>query len=104
MANRHRGEVDAVIGGERHTLCLTLGALAELEDRLGAADVSALAERLGSGRLSARDMTAILAAGLRGAGEEVGEHDVAAMGFEGGVVGAARVVTDLLEATFGGAE
>ena len=55
MANRHRGEIEAELGGERRTLCLTLGALAELESAFGAEDLAALAERFGSGRMSARD-------------------------------------------------
>jgi hypothetical protein len=33
-ANRRRGEIEAVIDGERRILCLTLGALAELETAL----------------------------------------------------------------------
>jgi len=31
MANPQRGEVELVVGGETHVLCLTLGALAEIE-------------------------------------------------------------------------
>ena len=31
MPNRHRGEIEAELGGERRTFVLTLGALAELE-------------------------------------------------------------------------
>ena len=31
MANAHRGEIEATLGGKPYTLCLTLGALAELE-------------------------------------------------------------------------
>jgi len=50
MANRHRGEIEADIGGARRRLVLTLGALAELEDAFGAEDLVALAERFGSGR------------------------------------------------------
>ena len=38
MANRHRGEIEAEIGGVRRRLVLTLGALAELEDAFGADD------------------------------------------------------------------
>ena len=68
MANRHRGEIEAELGGARHTLVLTLGALAELEDAFGADDLGALTERFASGRLKARDLTRIIAAGLRGAG------------------------------------
>ena len=34
MAITQRGEIEAAIGGETRMLCLTLGALAELEARL----------------------------------------------------------------------
>ncbi len=53
MANRHRGEIEAEIGGSTRTLVLTLGALAELEDAFGADDLGALTERFASGRLKA---------------------------------------------------
>ncbi len=46
MANRRRGEVPLDLGGRRYTLCLTLGALADLEDSLRAGDLAGLAERL----------------------------------------------------------
>jgi hypothetical protein len=39
MANRHRGEIEAVLDGRPRTLCLTLGALAELEAAFGAQDL-----------------------------------------------------------------
>ncbi|MFD1333765.1 gene transfer agent family protein, partial [Methylopila musalis] len=68
--NRRRGEVEAVFDGRPHRLVLTLGALAELEDAFGVADLVALAERFERGRLSARDAARILAAGLRGGGAE----------------------------------
>jgi hypothetical protein len=102
MANRRRGEVSAWLDGRERVLCLTLGALAELEDALGAGDIVALAERFEAGRLSARDMTKVLGAGLRGAGEAVTDAEVAAMRAEGGAAGYARIVADLLRATFGG--
>lgn len=101
MANRHRGEIDAEIGGRRRTLCLTLGALAELEDRFGAADLGALADRFAGGRLRAADAAAVIAAGLRGAGEAVSEADVAMMPAAGGAAGYAAIVVRLLQATFG---
>lgn len=53
MPNRHRGEIEADIGGARRRLVLTLGALAELEASFGADDLVALAERFGGGRLRA---------------------------------------------------
>jgi hypothetical protein len=104
MANRRRGEVSALLDGRERVLCLTLGALAELEDALGAGDIVALAERFEAGRLSARDMTKILGAGLRGAGEAITDAEVAASRAEGGAAGYARIVADLLRATFGGGE
>ena len=35
MANLHRGEIEARLGGESHRMRLTLGALAELEHAFG---------------------------------------------------------------------
>ena len=101
MANRHRGEIDASIGGARRRLVLTLGALAELEDAFGAEDLVALTERFASGRLKARDLTRIIAAGLRGAGENVRDDDVAAMVIEGGAQGYVRIAAELIAVTFG---
>jgi hypothetical protein len=103
MVNRHRGEVEALLGGERHTLCLTLGALAELEDAFGAQDMLALAQRFEAGRLSARDAIRIIAAGLRGAGQDVSDAEVARMQAENGASGYVDIVVRLLAATFGAA-
>ncbi len=100
-ANRHRGEVEAIIDGERRILCLTLGSLAELETAFGAENLAALAARFAGGRLSAADIIRILAAGLRGGGNLIGEEEVAAMTVHGGLAGAARLVAELLAATFG---
>jgi len=103
MANIHRGEIAAIIDGEEKTLCLTLGALAELEARLGAGDLVGLGERFAGGRVSARDLTAILGAGLRGAGHAITDDDLARVSIEGGLRGAAEIAAQLLRATFGGA-
>lgn len=101
MANPHRGEIDAQIGGERRTLCLTLGALAELEARLKADDLVGLSERFAEGRISARDLIAILGAGLRGAGNAISDEELARMNIENGLVGAAEIAALLLKTTFG---
>jgi hypothetical protein len=100
MANRHRGEIDAELGGRVRTLVLTLGALAELEAAFGAADLVALAERFGTGRLTARDLIRIIGAGLRGAGEAISDDDVAALTAPGGAAGFARIAAELIAATF----
>ena len=100
MPNKHRGEIEAEIGGNRRTLVLTLGALAELESAFAASDLVALAERFGSGRLSARDLMRIIAAGLRGAGENVSDDEVAAMTVNGGAAAYVRIAAELIAATF----
>ncbi|MAU99128.1 MAG: transfer Agent [Fulvimarina sp.] len=99
--NRRRGEVSAIIDGKERRLCLTLGALAELEDAFAADDLGALAQRFQGGRLSARDLTRIIGAGLRGGGAEVGDEEVARMQIEGAAAGAAAIAVELLAAAFG---
>jgi hypothetical protein len=101
VANLHRGEIEVEIGGVRRRLVLTLGALAELEAAFGTEDLTALAERFGSGRLSARDLTRIIGAGLRGAGEATSDDEVARLSIEGGAAGCVRIASALLAATFG---
>ena len=99
--NRRRGEVAAILDGRERRLCLTLGALAELEAAFAAADLNALVERFSDGRFAAHDLIRIIAAGLRGTGEDVGDEDVRAMQCEGGAAGFARIVAELLTQTFG---
>lgn len=77
MANAQRGEVEIAIEGRPYTLCLTLGALAEIEDALGVESSDKLGDRLKGIRM--RDMIAILGALLRGGGHELSDADVARM-------------------------
>lgn len=53
-----RGEVELVIDGARRTLCLTLGALAELESLFECHTISQLQARLRT--LSANDVRSVL--------------------------------------------
>jgi hypothetical protein len=104
MANRQRGEIEATLDGRTWTLCLTLGALAELEAALGAGDLMALAQRFEAGRLSSADAVKVIGAGLRGAGNDIDDAAVARMRAEGGAAGYVAIVAELLGATFGGGE
>jgi hypothetical protein len=101
MANARRGEIEAVIGGERRRLVLTLGALAELEQAFAVDDIMALGERFSGGRLSARDILRVLGAGLRGAGAATTDEELAGLPIEGGAAMAARHAFDLLRHAFG---
>lgn len=55
-----RGEAGVMLGGVRRRVCLTLGALAEIETGLGVEGLAAAAERMKA--LSARDLMVVLAA------------------------------------------
>lgn len=65
--NRARGEVLLVIDDQEVRLCLTLGALAELEGAFDVISLAELAERLA--HLTAADLIIVLAALTKGGGE-----------------------------------
>ncbi len=65
--NRARGETLLEIDGRPRRLCVTLGALAELEAAFDVGSMAELAERLAS--LTAADLIHVLAALTAGGGE-----------------------------------
>ncbi len=99
-ANRRRGEIEAAFDGVPRRLVLTLGALAELEAAFAVDDLTALAARFAEGRLSARDLTRLLGAGLRAGGLDIDDGEVAALTVDGGAAGFAAIAAALLTATF----
>jgi hypothetical protein len=74
--NGARGEVTLEVGGEAYVLCLTLGALAEMESALGCDTLAELQARLK--QLSAADLLIVLAALMRGGGWTGAVGDIAA--------------------------
>ncbi len=104
MLNKRRGEVALCLGDRRYTLCLTLGALAELEEAFGVQDLMALAERFGTGRLSSRDLLTLLAVALRGGGHAVSDEEVRNLPLSDGIEPVATAIAELLMATFGAQE
>ena len=103
MPNPRRGDVAVELGGKRYTLCLTLGALAELEHALGAADLAALGECFAGGRLTARDLLTLLAVALRGGGQTLTDAEVAALPLDSGIETLGGALGDCLAAAFGSA-
>lgn len=100
MANPWAGEVTLVIDGTERLAKLTLGALAELEDTLGAGNLMELVGRFESGAFSSRDVMALVVAGLRGGGWPVTKAELLSADIEGGAVGAARKAAELLARAF----
>ena len=100
MANPHAGEVALVVDGVCHRAKLTLGALAELEASLDSGSLMELVERFETGRFSARDVLALVVAGLRGGGWEGEAADLARAEIAGGPMEAARVAAELLARAF----
>ncbi|MBJ6373610.1 gene transfer agent family protein [Sedimentitalea arenosa] len=100
MANPWTGEVVLVLDGERRTLKLTLGALAELEQVLETPSLVALVERFESGVFSTRDVLALVSAGLMGGGYEMSAIEVGRAEIDGGPMAAARAAAELLARAF----
>jgi len=95
--NRARGESVITINGETHRLCLTLGALAEIEAALGGGSLEKLQARLRNPSLA--DILAILHALLRGGGagltlEALKMSDVDLTGAIAAIADAFRVLPD----------
>ena len=84
MVNRYRGEVVLVLNGQTHVMRLTLGALAELEEALGSDSLLAMVQRFETGQFRARDVLALLVAGLRGGGWRGAPDELAQGEIQGG--------------------
>jgi hypothetical protein len=100
MGNPYAGEVTLVIDGRAQVMRLTLGALAELEDGLGAGSLMALIQRFEDAQFSTRDVLALIVAGLRGGGWQGRAADLLQARIEGGPVAASRAAARLLTLAF----
>jgi hypothetical protein len=98
--NRIRGEAGLTAGGKVYRMLLTLGALAEIEDGLGLADLSGIGARLKQVR--AADLAVVAAALLRGGGHEMTPADVLRLPCDLGALVAA--VTETFDGAGGAGE
>lgn len=73
--NGARGEVSLDVAGQNRVLCLTLGALAEIESAFGCASLADLQARMR--RLSAAELLRLVSILMKSGGEQV-EPDVLA--------------------------
>ena len=93
MVNSHRGEVAVRLDGQDYRLCLSLGALAEIETVLGGPPGTDGARQRS---LSATDMLSVLAALLAGGGNPVSMQALRAMPID--IDDAAAAITAALQA------
>lgn len=73
MSNRARGERTITVGETEYTLCLTLGALAEIEDKLEIEDITKIGEVFKTPKV--KHLTAILLALMHGGGHPEVDRD-----------------------------
>lgn len=95
--NGARGEVSIDIDGKPHRLCLTLGALAEIETAFGCQSLGELQARLRV--LSASELTNVLAALLRGGGKACVAEKISQLNISAG--SAAKAVAEAFHAALG---
>lgn len=100
MPNKHRGEISARLDDQDWCLCLTLGALAELESSLNVENLGQLADKFTCGNLSSHDLICVIGCGLRGGGHTIRDEEVRDMRVQNGLVGFAQIAADLISATF----
>lgn len=100
MVNPFAGEVAVTLNGAPQRAKLTLGALAELEASLASGSLMDLIGRIEARQFSARDVLAIVLAGLRGGGWQGSAADLAQADIAGGPMGAARAAAQLLARAF----
>lgn len=95
--NGVRGEAAISIGGHEITLCLTLGALAEIETAFGCASLAELQVRLRG--LSGAELQTVLAILMRAAG--LGADEARSLCARAPAGLAARAVADAFHAALG---
>ncbi|QIE41647.1 gene transfer agent family protein [Meridianimarinicoccus aquatilis] len=100
MANPWTGEVALSVDGTPRRMKLTLGALAELEAGLEVGTLVDLVRRFETGECSTRDVLALVVAGLRGGGWDIGAKDLLRADIEGGPLVAAQAAAQLLVRAF----
>lgn len=104
MPNPKRGEVEVELAGRPVRFCLTFGALASLEKRMGLDTISDLASRFLQERLSVEDLCALLVAGLEGSGDPMSERELRNLDLQDNWSTLLDTAARLLAATFGGLE
>lgn len=78
MANKRRGEVKFKVGSKIYTLCMTLGAMAELEEVFELESITDLPAVFSDGKVKIRQIINLLGALIRGGGHDVSNEEIGA--------------------------
>lgn len=78
--NGVRGEVSLDVAGQKRVLCLTLGALAEIESAFGCESLADLQARMR--RLTAAELLQLVSILMKGAGEHVEPDELARLNIQ----------------------
>lgn len=103
MANRHRGEIEAEIGGKIRRLRLTFDGMARLEDALGMG-ILQIAKRVQAMQAGAKDVRLILETALHGAGDKPAGKEVAEAIEDKGLLHFVKPCAELLTKAMAGAD
>ena len=100
MVNSHRGEIESDLFGKPMLFCLTLGALADIEARLGHIHLVNIIKRLSEGRMASDELIIILGAAARGGGQSLTNEEIAKLPLKAGLDRAYLLIADLFNACF----
>jgi len=75
--NKRRGEVTfSPIPGVEYTMCMTLGAMAEIEEAFELDSITELSEVFSDGKFKIRQLIQLLAALIRGGGHDIEDSEI----------------------------
>ena len=76
MANKRRGEISFVAGEETYTMCMSLGAMAEIEDAFDLESIAELSTIFSDGKFKISDLIKLLGALIRGGGHDITDKEI----------------------------
>lgn len=101
MANKFRGEVDIILGGNQYVLRPTFEALVEFEDRSGKTAYEAMRDMVEGRGFSAKVVCAAFYAGMRAGWPPVSHMRMPSYGEVGALIQAEGLMNPAVMAAFG---
>ena len=76
MANKRRGEIEFETGGNTYIMCMTLGAMAEIEEVFELESISDLGDAFAGGKIQTKKLIGLLGALIRGGGQDISNEEI----------------------------